>query len=226
MEWRNWKNHPFIFTLVGALLLGYLVRKCTEPAPYRYDNSASAPAQATPAPAPAQVVASPAVSTTPSQYQVAQLPPKPAAAASVAFSAPTDRPVISSPSYSSGRRGYTTYTFTLDDVAYLLDGQASFDHLCEMKRQANVHDADITRLRAVCQALSAEIDGNQSQLAFMRSTLDRSDEFAVNRFNAEVRRSNQVVEQYRTRQAELNGYVDRHNAIVQAMHVYASQHRR
>lgn len=221
MDWKIIRDHPFVVTLFASLALGFLVRSITAEEPRRYQPPAVADrpvhaAVVTPAP----VLASPAPVT-----------PSPAAA-----SAPASRPSFPSaqvaivdsprPTYSGRGRGYNTYSFTLDSTTYPLDGQASFDHLCEMKRQANMHDADITRLRAVCQALSAEIDGNQSQLSFMRSSLDRSDEFAINRFNAEVRRSNQVVEQYRARQAELNGYVDQHNAVVQAMHVYASQHRR
>ena len=238
MNWRNWKNHPFIFTLVGALLLGYVVRKFTEPAPYRYNNSASAPVQVTqaptsaPSPAPVVITPAPAVTkpaplaSTPSQYQVAQLPPKPMASAPVTFSGPIDRPVISTPGYSSGRRGYTTYTFTLDDTPYLLDGKSAFDHLTEMKRQANAYDPEINRLRAECATLQAQIDGNRAQLDIMSSVLDRTDQSAIDTYNAQVRISNAVIAERRVKVAELNANVESFNAIVSAMHAYAQQHRR
>lgn len=235
MNWRNWKNHPFIFTLVGALLLGYLVRKFTEPAPYRYSHDASRPVATTPAPnlapapapPPAPIVVAPLpVVSTPSPYQVAQVPPKPVASPPVTFSAPPERPVISTPSYGSGRRGYTTYTFTLDDTPYLLDGQSAFDHLTEMKRQAHAYDPEINRLRAECASLQAQIDSNRAQLEVLRSVLDRTDQASIDSFNAQVRASNAVISERRVKVAELNANVDRFNEIVSAMHVYAQQHRR
>ncbi len=142
------------------------------------------------------------------------------------FSAPVELPYDSTTRVSSGRRGYTTYTFTLDDVAYPLDGQAAFDHLSEMKRQAHVFDPEINRLRAECDALQAQIEAKKAQLDVMRTVLDRTDAFAVNSFNAEVRASNAVIAERRIKVSELNANVDRFNSIVQAMHVYARQHRR
>lgn len=235
MNWRNWKNHPFILTLVGALLLGYMVRKFTETTPYRHTYEASPPVATTPAansaqaraPTPVPVVSTPApVVSTPSPYQVAQVPPKPVASPPVTFSAPLDRPVISTPSYGSGRRGYTTYTFTLDDTPYLLDGQSAFDHLTEMKRQAHVYDPEINRLRAECASLQAQIDSNRAQLEVLRSVLDRTDQASIDSFNAQVRASNAVIAERRVKVAELNANVDRFNEIVSAMHIYAQQHRR
>ena len=219
MDWRNWKNHPFIITIVGALLLGYLVRKCTEPAPYAYSFHSSSPSKSNPPSSSTPAVTSPPVSTIPSQYQVSQLSPKTAAPSPSTYSAPIERPVISTPSYSSGRRGYTTYTFTLDGTDYLLDGQASFDHLSEMKRQAHLYDPEINRLRAECVNLQAQIDSDRAQLDVMRSVLDRTDQSAIDRFNAHVGASNAVI-------AALNTNADSFNTIVSAMHTYAQQHRR
>jgi hypothetical protein len=230
MDWRNWKNHPFIVTILGALLLGYLVRKCTEPAPYTYSYNASPPTKYSPmpasAPTPAPVLVSPPVSTTPSQYQVAQAPSRPAPSAPVTYSAPVERLVISTPSYSSGRRGYSTYTFTLDDTAYVLDGQAAFDHLSDMKRQAHVYDPEINRLRAECASLKVQIDANRSQLNIMRAVLNRTNQSAIDGFNAQVLASNAVIDEQRMKTSELNANVDSFNAIVSAMHAYAQQHRR
>jgi hypothetical protein len=242
MNWRNWKNHPFIFTLVGALLLGYLVRKLTEPSPYRHTYEASRPVATTPAsqsvptPAPtsvpvavtpAPVVTTPApVASKPSQYQVAQLPTRPATSAPVTFSAPVERPVIPTPSYGSGRRGYTTYTFTIEEISYVLDGQAAFDHLGQMKQRAHVFDPEITRLRAECAVLQSQIDESKSQLNQLRAVLDRTDQSAIDGFNAKVRASNAIIGERRAKVAELNAIVDQFNAIVSAMHVYAQQHRR
>jgi len=219
MDWKKLRDYPFIITLFGSLALGFLVRVITAEETARsrpqssFESTVPAPVISR-APAP---VAPPAPVTPP----VVAPPVSPApVSAPVAF---TEAP---KPTYSGRGRGYTTYSFTLDGTTYVLDGQASFDHLCEMKRQANTHDGDITRLRAACQSLSDEIDANQAQLRNMRASLDRSDEFAVDRFNAQVRLSNQVVERYRVEQATLNDHVDRHNAIVEAMHVYARQHQR
>jgi hypothetical protein len=238
MNWRNWKNHPFIFTLVGALLLGYLVRKFTEPAPYRYTYDASRPVATTPAPqsaptsvpvavTPLPVVTTPApVASKPSQYQVAQLPTSPASSAPATFSAPVELPVMSNPSYGSGRRGYTTYTFKIEEISYVLDGQAAFDHLGEMKQRAHVHDPAIARLRAECAVLQSRIDASKSQLNYLRSVIDRTDQSAIDGFNAKVRESNAIIDERRAKVAELNAIVGQFNEIVSAMHAYAQQHRR
>jgi hypothetical protein len=226
MDWLNWKNHPFVVTILGALLLGYMVRKCTEPAPYTYSYKAGPTTKSTPAPKATPVVTSPALSTPSSQYQVAQTPSSPALSAPVTFSAPIERPVISTPSYGSGRRGYTTYTFKIEEISYLLDGEAAFDHLGEMKQRASVFDPEITRLRAECAVLQSQIDASKSQLDYLRSVLDRTDQSAIDGFNAKVRESNAIIGQRRAKVAELNAIVDQFNEIVSAMHVYAQQHRR
>jgi hypothetical protein len=223
MDWRNWKHHPFIVTIVGALLLGYMVRKCTEPARPTYHYSTERPAASGQE---AKPVSTPVASTQPDPVRSAPVAAAPTTSAPSAYLSPPERPVISTPSYGSGRRGYTTYTFTLDNIAYLLDGQASFDHLSEMKQQAHVYDPEINRLRAECATLQAQIDSNRSQLAVLRSVLDRTDQSAVDGFNAQVRSSNAVIAEHRVKVAELNANVDRFNQIVSAMHAYAQQHRR
>lgn len=230
MDWRNWKNHPFIVTLVGALLLGYLVRKCTEPPPYTYSYNASAPTKYSPIPAPAPtpspVLVSPPVSTPSSQYQVAQTPSRPAASAPVAYSSPVERPVFSTPSYSSGRRGYTTYTFTIGETPYPLDGQVAFDHLSEMKRQYEALDAQTN-------ALDGAIDDDRRNLAEMkrqssiaRVTLDNTSQYAVDAYNAQLDTQRQLVNSLNRKVDEYNALNDRMKAIFASMHTYAQQHRR
>lgn len=211
------RDYPLIVTLVGAIAVGCLVRTWTQPA----EPAAQSSPRVSPPTAPRSSAAAQPAPFTPAEPVVATAP-APAAAPSLP-AMPVSQSV---PSYSGRRGAYTSYSFTLDGTTYPLDGQTSFDHLCEMKRQANLHEADINRLRAVCRSLSDQIDRNQAQIRLMRATVDSSDEFAVDQFNAQVARSNQVVEQYRAQQAELNGYVDQHNAIVDAMHVYARQHGR
>lgn len=230
MDWRNWKNHPFIVTLVGALLLGYLVRKCTEPAPYTYSYNANPPAKSNPVPisvqTPAPVVTSPPVSTPSSQYQVAQLPPKPAASAPVAYSSPVERPVFSTPSYSSGRRGYTTYTFTLGEVAYPLDGKAAFDHLSEMKQQCESLDVQKGALSMAIDADERNLAEMKQQLSMARLTLDRTSQYAIDNYNAQVESQGALVDSLNRKVSEHNALNDRRKAIFQSMHIYAQQHRR
>jgi hypothetical protein len=231
MNWRNWKNHPFIFTLVGALLLGYLVRKFTEPAPYRYTYDASRPVATTPAPKSAptpalKLVSTPAPVLVTPAAQSAPAATRPMASSPSTFSPPVDLPYNSTTRVSSGRRGYTTYTFKIEEISYVLDGEAAFDHLGEMKQRASVFDPEITRLRAECAVLQSQIDASKSQLDYLRSVLDRTDQSAIDGFNAKVRESNAIIGQRRAKVAELNAIVDQFNEIVSAMHVYAQQHRR
>jgi hypothetical protein len=235
MNWRNWKNHPFIFTLVGALLLGYLVRKFTEPAPYRYTYDASRPVATTPAPKSApmpaptpalKLVSTPAPVLVTPAAQPAPAATRPMASSPSTFSPPVDLPYNSTTRVSSGRRGYTTYTFKIEEISYVLDGQAAFDHLGEMKQRAHVYDPAITRLRSECAVLQSQIDASKSQLNYLRSVLDRTDQSAIDGFNAKVRESNAIIDERRAKVAELNAVVDQFNEIVSAMHVYAQQHRR
>jgi hypothetical protein len=237
MDWKKLRDYPFVVTLFGALALGFLVRLITdEEAPRSrprssFESTVPAPVVTRPqssfeSTVPAPVITRPPDPVTPPVAAPVSVVAAPTPVAPSVSPAPISYAATPRPTNSGRGRGYTTYSFTLDGTTYVLDGQGSFDHLCEMKRQANVHDADITRLRALCQALSAEIDSNQAQLRLMRATLDRSDEFSVDRYNAQVGLSNQVVERYRVQQASLNSYVDQHNAIVEAMHVYARQHQR
>ena len=231
MNWRNWKNHPFIFTLVGALLLGYVVRKFTEPAPYRYNNSASAPVQVTPAPtsapSPAPVVITPApAASTPSQYQVAQLPPGPPPSGIITFPTPVESPVIKTPTYSSGRRGYTTYTFKLGEVSYQLDGKASFDHLGEMKQQCESLDAQKSVLETAIEADERNIAEMKRRLSVARVTLDRTSQYAIDTFNAQVEAQGELIDSFNRKVEEFNALNDRRKAIFASMHAYAQQHRR
>jgi hypothetical protein len=230
MDWRNWKNHPFIVTLVGALLLGYLVRKFTESPPYTYAHSASTPTKYSPMPTPAQmpapVVTSPAVSTPSSQYQVAQLPPKPAASAPVAYSSPVERPVFSTPSYSSGRRGYTTYTFMIGETPYPLDGQVAFDHLSEMKRQYEALDAQTNALDGAIDAERRNLAEMKQQSSIARVTLDLTSQYAVEAYNAQLDAQRQLVNSLNRKVDEFNALNDRMKAIFASMHTYAQQHRR
>jgi hypothetical protein len=230
MDWRNWKNHPFIVTLVGALLLGYLVRKFTEPAPYTYSYNASPPAKSNPVPIsaqmPAPVVTSPTVSSPSPQYQVAQLPPKPAASAPVAYSSPVERPVFSTPSYSSGRRGYTTYTFTIGETPYPLDGQVAFDHLSEMKRQYEALDAQTNALDGAIDAERRNLAEMKQQSSIARVTLDLTSQYAVEAYNAQLDAQRQLVNSLNRKVDEFNALNDRMKAIFASMHTYAQQHRR
>ncbi len=204
MDWRNWKNHPFIVTLVGALLLGYLVRKCTEPTPYTYSYQASPATKSTPAPAPVPVV-------TP---------------APVAFSAPVERPVISTPRYSSGRGGYTTYTFKLGEVSYQLDGKAAFDQLGQMKQQCEFIDAQKDVLRSEIDAGKRDLAEKNRQLSLARATLDRSSQYAIDAFNAQVESEGEMVDSLNRKVGEFNALNERRKAIFASMHDYAQQHRR
>lgn len=238
MNWRNWKNHPFIFTLVGALLLGYLVRKFTEPTPYRHTYEASRPVatssapKTAPSPAPVVITPVPAVTkpapvaSTPSQYQVAQLPPGPAPAGMITLPTPVERPVISTPTYGSGRRRYTTYTFTIGEIAYPLDGQAAFDHLCEMKRQCESLDSQMKLTGGVIDADRANLANLKQQLSIARFTLDRTSQAAIDAYNAQVETEGQLIDALNQKVDEHNALNDRRQAIFQSMHDYAQQHRR
>ncbi len=242
MNWRNWKNHPFIFTLVGALLLGYLVRKFTEPTPYRLNYDASRPVATTPAPksaptpvpppapvavVPAPVVTTPApVASNASHYQVPQLPPGPAPSGMITFPDPVQEPVIPTPSYGSGRRGYTTYTFTIGETVYPLDGQTSFDHLCGLKRQCESLDSQMKVTGGMIDADRATIANLDQQLSTARLTLDRTSQDAIDAYNAQVEAQGQLIDALNRKVVEHNALNDRREAIFQSMHVYAQQHRR
>lgn len=238
MNWRNWKNHPFIFTLVGALLLGYLVRKFTEPTPYRHTYEASRPVAISPAPksapSPAPVVMTPApavtkpapAASTPSPYQVAQLPPDPAPAGMITLPTPVERPVISTPTYGSGRRGYTTYTFTIGETAYPLDGQIAFDHLCGMKRQCESLDSQMKLTGGMIDADRANLANLKQHLSIARLTLDRTSQAAIDAYNAQVETEGQLIDALNQKVDEHNALNDRRQAIFQSMHDYAQQHRR
>jgi hypothetical protein len=226
MDWRNWRNHPFIVTLVGALLIGYLVRRCTEPAHSAYSYDTSPPAKSTSTPPAVPVVTTPASSSTPSQYQVAQLPPKPAASAPAAYPSPIERPVISTPDYSSGRRGYTTYTFTLGDTPYPLDGKVAFDHLDEMKQQCESLDAQKAVLGRAIDDDERNLAEMKQRLSVARVTLDRSSQYAVDAYNAQVASQRDLVDSLNRKVEEYNALNDRRKAIFASMHAYAQQHRR
>lgn len=242
MNWRNWKNHPFIFTVVGALFLGYLVRKFTEPAPYRHTYDAGRTVATTPAPksaptpaptsVPIEVTSAPVVTTPapvasdPSQYQVAQLPPGPAPAGMITFPTPVERPVIPTPSYGSGRRGYTTYTFKLGEISYLLDGKASFDHLDEMKQQCESLDAQKRVLGAAIDADERTIGEMKRQLSVARATLDRESQDAIDAYNALVDSQGELIDSFNRKVDEFNALNDRRKAIFASMHEYAQRHSR
>lgn len=235
MNWRNWKNHPFILTFVGALLLGYLVRKLTEPAPYRYANHSSRSVVTTPplksaptsspSPAPVMIPPLPVVST-PSQYQVTQLSPDPEPAGKVAFPATIERPVIATPSYGSGRRGYTTYTFTIGEIDYPLDGQAAFDHLGGMKRQCESLDAQMVVTGGSIDADRAALANLRQRMSLARLTLDRTSQTAIDAYNAQVEAEGQLIDALNQKVDEHNALNHRRDAIFQSMHAYAQQHRR
>lgn len=227
MDWLNWKNHPFVVTILGALLLGYMVRKCSEPASYTYSYKASPTTLSTPASTPAPVVTTAApVASTPSHYQVAPLPPGPATSAPVTFSAPVERPIIKTPTYGSGRRGYTTYTFTIGEIDYPLDGQIAFDHLCEMKRQCESLDSQMKLTGGMIDADRANLANLKQQLSMARLTLDRTSQAAIDAYNAQVETEGQLIDALNQKVDEHNALNDRRQAIFQSMDDYAQQHRR
>lgn len=224
MDWLNWKNHPFVVTIMGALLLGYMVRKCTEPAPYAYSYKTSPTTLSTPASTPAPTPAP--VASTPSQYQVAQLPPGPAPSGMITFPTPVESPVIKTPTYSSGRRGYTTYTFKLGEVSYQLDGKASFDHLGEMKQQCESLDAQKSVLETAIEADERNIAEMKRRLSVARATLDRTSQDAIDTFNAQVEAQGELIDSFNRKVGEFNALNDRRKAIFASMHDYAQRHSR
>jgi len=234
MNWRNWKNHPFIFTLVGALSLGYLVRKFTEPAPYRHTYDASRPvattpalqSASTPAPTPAlKLVSTPAPVLVTPAAQPAPAATRPMASSPSTFSPPVDLPYNSTTRVSSGRRGYTTYTFKLGEVSYQLDGKASFDHLGEMKQQCESLDAQKSVLETAIEADERNITEMKRRLSVARATLDRTSQDAIDTFNAQIEAQGELIDSFNRKVEELNALNDRRKAIFASMHVYAQQHR-
>jgi hypothetical protein len=226
MDRPNWKNHPFIITIIGALLIGYMVRKITEPEPYKYSYEPKPSPKAQSVPKADPVVASPSAGSAPAQHKVPEVASSRTPSAPIALTAPVESPYVSPPVYGPGRRVYTTYTFTIGETSYPLDGQAAFDHLGEMKNQCESLDAQANSLESAIDAARREVDELSQRIALARQSLDRTSQFAVDNFNAMVSSEGRKIEEMNAQIDEYNRVVERRKAIFLSMHVYARQHPR
>jgi hypothetical protein len=206
---RNWRDHPFVVTILSSIIIGYGIRLYTETPVYtppRYNP-------------PARVV-------TPSQNEPVYDP-----SSVVKNSTPITPPPATDYTSTSNYRApsssrYTNYTFTIGDVPYRLDNEESFNHLSAMKRQAESLSVWIAATRIQCNDLSSQINRCKAELNSLSYNLDRTNQYAIDNYNSKIDTVNQYVETYRIRAAELNAKIDEYNAILDGMKSFAQLHRR
>ena len=100
-----------------------------------------------------------------------------------------------------------------------------FSRLGVVRYAASVASED-AMLETAIEADERNIAEMKRRLSVARVTLDRTSQYAIDTFNAQVEAQGELIDSFNRKVEEFNALNDRRKAIFASMHAYAQQHRR